>query len=437
MGHFIIEQFYLFFQGIILFQVFFFGMIYSITLRKEILYYCLFILLQLCYFFLNAPETFFNIEENLIFNSDWYLNLNYLLILCSNLFYLLFLKSIFTREIETDYVMNKIIKFTILLLPILMFFFIIFPLLNIARSFIFYLANIISIPASIYIIHKNNRFAKGFQSLIIKGIICNIFGTFLTVIMIARYNKGIRVYSFDDYPLLYMRLGILADVFFYQLAILRKWYDQEKLLATKDIQNKLDISNIKNQISRELHDDIGTTLSKINLQSFMAQNKLEDVNYDIKNTLQSIQYESQDLIKRIKNLIWSVDEITKDFNLLQKLNAYGSTMCASKNINFEISNGSSQLEIMDVKLKYNLLMICREAINNSVKYSQAKSLTIKFYQEDRDLKITINDDGIGFDQHNKTDGLGLINMTQRIHQLSGKIQIDSVNGVQLYLSIPL
>ena len=437
MGHFIIENFYLFFQGILLFQVFFFGMIFSITKRKEILYYCLFILAQLCYFFINAPKTFFNIEEDIIFNSEWYLNINYLLILFGNLFYLVFLNTIFKRDNKGEVIMTKMIQYSISLLPILMVLFLVFPFFKLPRSPIFYLAILISIPASIYIIYINYRLAEGFQSLIIKGIVCNILGTVVTAIMIDRYNKGIREFAFDDYPLLYMRIGILADVFFYQLAILRKWYDQEKLLATKDIQSKLDISNLKNQISRDLHDDVGTTLSKINLQSFMAQTKLDDETFEVKSTLQSIQYEAQGLIKRIKNLIWSIDEVTQDFSLLAHLEDYGRAMCESKNIHFNVYNAFDHLENTGIGVKYNLLMICREAINNSVKYSKAQSLSITFEKEDKQLHLKIIDDGIGINQKINEDGQGLKNMTHRTQQLNGKITFTSKNGVQIHLCIPL
>lgn len=411
-------------------------MIFSITKRKEILYYCLFILAQLCYFFINAPKTFFNIEEDVIFSSEWYLNINYLLILFGNLFYLVFLHTIFKRD-NKEVMVSKMIQYSISLLPILMVSFLVFPFFKLPRSSIFYLAILMSIPAGIYIIYSNYRLAEGFQSLIIKGIVCNILGTVVTAVMIGRYNKGIREYAFDDYPLLYMRIGILADVFFYQLAILRKWHDKEKLLATKDIQNKLDISNIKNQISRDLHDDVGTTLSKINLQSFLAQKKMDDVTYDLKRTLQTIQDESQDLIKRIKNLIWSVDEITEEFYLHDKINAYGSSMCASKNILFEITEASAPLEDIDIKIKYNVLMICREAINNAVKYSEAQTIKIIIKKDQDHLSIDIIDDGIGFIEENKKDGFGLINMSQRVRQLKGDFKINSDNGVHLHLHIPL
>ena len=67
-----IENFYLFFQGILMFQVLFFGALFLLTRRKEILYYSLMIFVTCVYFFLNAPDTFFNIDDNIVFNATWY-----------------------------------------------------------------------------------------------------------------------------------------------------------------------------------------------------------------------------------------------------------------------------------------------------------------------------------------------------------------------------
>jgi len=83
-----IENFYLFFQGILLFQVLFFGVLFLLTRRKEIFYYSLMTFVTSVYFFLNAPDTFFNIDEIIIFNAAWYSYINFALLLSMMLLYL-------------------------------------------------------------------------------------------------------------------------------------------------------------------------------------------------------------------------------------------------------------------------------------------------------------------------------------------------------------
>jgi hypothetical protein len=72
-----IEIFYLLFQGALVFQVLFFGVLYFITGKKDILYYSLFLFFAAVYFFVNAPYTFFGIPEETIWASAWYDHVNH------------------------------------------------------------------------------------------------------------------------------------------------------------------------------------------------------------------------------------------------------------------------------------------------------------------------------------------------------------------------
>ena len=118
MWTFIIEKFYLFFQGILVFQAFFLGILYVITSRKDILYYSIFLLLSAVYFFINAPNTFFGLNDDTIFNSPFYLQGNIPLIIITNLFYILFLK-VFFSEVYKNKVLDKIFHFSFFLIPVL------------------------------------------------------------------------------------------------------------------------------------------------------------------------------------------------------------------------------------------------------------------------------------------------------------------------------
>ena len=301
---------------------------------------------------------------------------------------------------------------------------------------VFYIANIISIPMSIYVIYLNNKIHTNFTRLIKWGTLANVIGCFLTVCMIARYNTGLREFAFDDYPLLFVRLGILVEIFFFQFAILSKWYNQEKELITKDLLNKLEIANIKNQISRELHDDIGTTLSKINLQSYMASTKIIDQGFDAKSSFLSIQTNVQELMCKIKEIIWPLDENTKELDLYQSIYEYASNMCDTKEIILKCIGESCKI-IMPLSHhhKYQLLLICREAINNAVKYSNCSQLYIEFKDENQNLVISITDNGIGFDPTKQNHGFGLKNMEYRAKKIQGDLtKLSEINkGTTIHL----
>ncbi|MBK8699344.1 MAG: hypothetical protein IPN29_07260 [Saprospiraceae bacterium] len=417
-----IEDLYFYFQGIILFQVAFFGMLYLITLRKEIIYYCLFILFGAFYFFWNAPGTFFRISESQFFETDIYVNINIFFVLAGNLFYLKFIQEIFPTN--TKYY-KLLFNISFASLPVLFLCFITFPLLGISRTIIFYTSNLISIPIGLFIVYQNWKSRSLYKLLVSYGILCNIAGICLTVFWISRYNKGIRVISLDEFPLFFLRIGMLADIFFYQLAILRRWYDQEKEFLTNELNSKLEMANIKNEIFRELHDEIGTTLSKINLQSYMAGKKLSSAGFDAKPVFSAIHESAVEMTEKIQNMLNEGSTIHEDIKLYDDIEKYAITMCATKNINLNVSGVSFSELHLSAKQKYELHLVCKEAINNAVKYSHCANLKILFEPSGANQLISIKDDGIGFDTNVFRYGKGIKNMKYRTDMVGGELKIIS------------
>ncbi len=423
MKNVIIEHFYLYFQGIILFQVAFFSMLFIITKRKEIVYYCLFIFSNAVYFYINAPNTFFHIDDQIFFNSSTYEIVNYAIIVFSQFIYIIFLIEIFKDKI-TPSSAGKISNINAILIPTILFVFVLFTYLHIDRNLLFYIGNLLSIPPALFIIFKIKKSTSTFVHFVRLGVISNIFGTVVTVFMIVRYNQGYRSYSFDEYPLLYMRIGILGDIIFYQLAILKKWYAQETELATKHLQSQLEIANIKNQISRELHDDVGTTLSKINLQCYVAQKKLSEEHHQVTNLLGGIQNETQALMQKIRNIMLSPEIHQTDFDLMAVILEYAKPMCDIKGIKL-MYNTSSNFPKIQITDKIQLNLIIREAINNAVKYSKCKNIKIDLFSEGEHFKLIISDDGQGFDIHALSRKNGLNNMRYRAESINAFFAIES------------
>jgi len=78
---------------------------------------------------------------------------------------------------------------------------------------------------------------------------------------------------------------------------------------------------------------------------------------------------------------------------------------------------------MDVK--QNLYLILKEAINNSIKHSNCKQITLESNLRNDVLEISLNDDGTGFDESILSKGNGLKNMENRAAMIKGRIKIKS------------
>jgi len=374
MTDFSIELFYLFFQGILLFQTFFLGILYFITKRKDILFYSIFLLLSVVYFFINAPNTFFGLNDDAIFNSPLYLQGNIPLIIITNLFYILFLK-VFFSEVYNSKVLNKIFHFIFfLLMPVLIAAFFLCRYFQIDTQPIFYFVNLLAAGVSIFIIIRVFRHRLPNTGWVAWGMVFNIVGTALTILMIVLERKGIRNLITLGYPLIFMRIGILADMFFYQVALLQKWHNQEKQLAVEKLQSQLEVEKLRNKISGELHDDIGSTLSGIAMYSHMTDGLLQSGHYEkARESVQVIKKSANEIVHKLGDMVWAINPDKDSFaGMLERIERYGIEMCSAKNIVFNYStNIGGTFKDLEMDVRQHLYLLMKEAINNAVKHSEA------------------------------------------------------------------
>jgi signal transduction histidine kinase len=325
-----IEMFYLFFQGVLTFQVIFFGVLYFIVRRKDLLYYSLFLFFAATYFFINAPHTFFGISEDAVWNSAWYDYFNTPVIIVENFFYLLFLRAFFA-DITIDKTVKKVFDITLWSVPVLLLLFVVLTILQLSKQFIFYTVNLISIIPAIAVAYMVLKRKLPFSSLVAKGLLCTITGTFITVSLIVLRNYQVHHLLTDGYPLLFIRLGILGDMVFYQAAIFKKWHYQEKQLAVEKVKSELAVEQLRNKISSELHDDFGSTLSGISMYSYMTSDLLKCGEYEkATQSLGIIQKSANQMVSSLSDLVWTINPKQDSFEvLLDKLEEYGREICAA------------------------------------------------------------------------------------------------------------
>jgi signal transduction histidine kinase len=435
MGAFIVEKFYLFFQGVLVFQTLFLGILYLVTRKKDILFYSTYLLAQAVYFFWNAPNTFFGADDNAVFTSSFYLYANTPLIIVTNLLYIYFLMYFFTGLYN-----NNKKNFLVKLMAGIALFLITISIISIyirqSNQYIFYLANLLSTGFSIYILTGIAKKKIPNSGWVVTGMILNIIGNAITILMIVLERYDIHHLFTDDYPLFFMRCGILADIFFYLIAILKKWNFQEKQLAVQQMESQLAIEKVRNKISSQLHDDIGSTLSGVSMYSHLANDLLEKGEYgNAKKSLHIIQNSTNEMVEKLGDLVWSANPRQDSLQMLfERLEQYGFDMCKAKGIGFKTD---IVIENFDLPAEngYQLYLFIKEAINNAVKYSEASLLELNVKGNRDLLEITISDNGKGFDVASVKRGNGLDNMQKRADELGGDFDIQSKPGAGCLISL--
>ncbi len=197
------------------------------------------------------------------------------------------------------------------------------------------------------------------------------------------------------------------------------------------------------RLSRELHDQVGQKLTalSINLEFLIAQ-----LSKKAKASTVSRLDDSKGLVKEIMKLVRHImtdlrPRILDDYGLKAALHWYADQFSKRTNIPV-VLKGNIQKPRLPLDVETNLFRIIQESLTNVAKYSHASNVIIALNEEERIIKLTITDNGIGFDpliiqKPGKRRGLGLIGMRERAKTLNGNLQIESSPGKGTQVSIEI
>jgi len=208
----------------------------------------------------------------------------------------------------------------------------------------------------------------------------------------------------------------------------------------KSIKQKLKEVEMRNQLSSDLHDDIGSSLSSILLLSNMAAQKRDDEKINEK-LLEKINSNAKEVIERMSDIVWTMNpKYDEGESLRERIQNYIAslkevtpvTICA--NIDTRIDQ-----HVFTMELRKNIFLIIKEAMNNALKYSSATKLELEFIAEEKCFRISIKDNGKGFDKSNTTAGYGFETMINRAKASDGICNITSSpgNGTTVKAAIPI
>ncbi len=191
------------------------------------------------------------------------------------------------------------------------------------------------------------------------------------------------------------------------------------------------VYEVRNKISQDLHDEIGSTLSGVVLFSELAQKKIGQQNTGEADTyLQRITQQSREMAEKMSDIVWAINPQNDNLKkVIAKLQSFAVNICNARGIrvHFEVDQAIVTRH-MSMQQRKNIYMISKEAINNAVKYSGARNLFFSIHHKGSHFQLTIKDDGQGFDMSNTRKGNGMINMLTRADEMKSELQIESATG---------
>lgn len=206
------------------------------------------------------------------------------------------------------------------------------------------------------------------------------------------------------------------------LAFIYSW------LSYKNRQN-MKLISIRENIARDLHDEIGSNLSSISIFNQVAKEHVNRKINDVMQILDKIGEYTQISQEAMSDIVWMIDSKNDRFeNILVKMRTHAAETVGATSIHLIVNFDEKIIKVkIDGKQRKNLYLIFKESLNNILKYAQCNNVWIDLFEQDHVITLLIKDDGIGFNMA-ETKGNGLINMKKRAEEINGILTIDSSPG---------
>lgn len=215
-------------------------------------------------------------------------------------------------------------------------------------------------------------------------------------------------------------------------------------LARLEQQQALERERMR--IARDMHDEMGSKLTKISFLSEHAQ--VEAATEPLAGKIESIARTSRELLQTMDEIVWVVNPRNDTLdNLVTYLSHYAVEYFQNTSIGCEMKLPPEIPHYpMPSEARHNLFLTFEEILNNILKHSGATSVKVQMEVRARELGITITDNGRGFavpawppagPAQNGRDGNGLKNMRQRLTDIGGECLIESRPGAGTTVALRL
>ncbi len=200
--------------------------------------------------------------------------------------------------------------------------------------------------------------------------------------------------------------------------------------------------NERLRLSRDLHDDIGSTLSSIPIFSEEVKRRIESNRIsEALNLLNRITADAREMVNNMGDMVWLINPQNSNMeHLVDRIHSYASYTLSAKNISlFFHCNEGVNTTSPTIEAHKNIYLIMKEALNNLAKYSNASKAHVIIAVSPADLEISISDNGKGFDATVVHSGNGLKNMYERAKSVKATLNISSAlnAGTKIVLVCPI
>lgn len=219
-----------------------------------------------------------------------------------------------------------------------------------------------------------------------------------------------------------LSISLIAAIFYAIVKYISQRNLKEQLLL---LEKEQAVEKERNRISRDMHDELGSGLTKIAILTEVIKTTQSSNEH-----IEKISATARGLVDNLDEMVWALNPKNDSLDkLVAYIAEYANQYMDGSGIDchIELPDEINPVHVSEEKRR-NIFMVVKEFLNNTVKHSGAKNVWIALKQMNEHFELLLHDDGHGFEMNQKaTMGNGLHNMQQRIESTGGTALLQS-NG---------
>jgi len=227
-------------------------------------------------------------------------------------------------------------------------------------------------------------------------------------------------------------LVVLGGLVFAVGFIVRSWSHRRLRTRLERLERESAVERERTRISRNIHDDLGASLTRISLLTQCAQSEGEAA---ATTRINDIYQTAGEIIRSMDEIVWAVDPRHDNLeSLAGYLGNFAQSFLRVAGIRCRLSMPDHLPPLnLSSQMRHHLFLCFKEALNNVVKHAGADAVTVTVGLTGQTLTIQVSDNGTGpqpvLRENNRiSTGHGLANMQQRMAELGGRCSLSRETG---------
>jgi signal transduction histidine kinase/ligand-binding sensor domain-containing protein len=230
------------------------------------------------------------------------------------------------------------------------------------------------------------------------------------------------------------------------------WLETRRRLRRKmeNMERQRAVERERARIAKDIHDDLGASLTRITMLSHTARKELGDPEL-VGHNLARIDGTARELTRAMDEIVWAVNPRHDTLDSLAiYLVRFAQDFLAPAGIRCRVDMPVIMPQWpIRAELRHNVFLAFKEAINNVVRHARAREVRIALHPHDAGFTLSVGDDGIGFNQSEPAasqrsrsrvvGGNGLRNMQTRMNEIGASVVINSQpeGGTKVVFEVPI